>query len=160
MWIFPDSGSDVTRIYQSRGTTRIIYAPPPDRTPVSTPIKNDTALHADSADSYGVIYVNEVARQSLVDAKKPRFPIGSVIVREKLLRTNDAAPQVLVVMVKRDQGFNSKARDWEFLMIDGDLSKILRREKHGECRDCHVQQRDQDYVFRSYLAADTRARQK
>lgn len=157
---FDDSGSDVTRIYYSRGTTRIIFAPPPDRTPVSKPKKDPGVSHENSADSFGVVYVNDIARRALFDEKNPKFPTGSVIVREKLLQANDAVAQMLVVMVKRERGFNSKARDWEFLMIDGGLSKILRREKTGDCRNCHEQKKKQDFVFRSYLTADVRARQK
>lgn len=118
------------------------------------------ALHENSLDSFGVVYVNELARRSLVNDKKPRFPVGSIIVREKLAHVNDVAPQMLVVMVKRERGFNSKARDWEFLMIDGGLSKIIRREKTGECRDCHKSRKDSDFVFRSYLSEDVRRNQK
>jgi uncharacterized membrane protein YccC len=99
----------------------------------------------------GMVYVNEIARHSLLDEKKPQFPIGSVIVREKLARASDAIAQVLVVMVKRERGFNPRANDWEFLMIDGNVSKIRQREKTGDCRSCHAQQKATDYVFRSYM---------
>lgn len=156
----PDSGSDVTRIFYSMGTTRIIYAPPPDRTPASKPRKDTNTSHENSLDSFGVVYVNELARSSLINDKKPRFPIGSIIVREKLAHANDVTPQMLVVMVKRERGFNSNARDWEFLMIDGGLSKIVRREKNGECRNCHKQQKDSDFIFRTYLSEDVRRNQK
>jgi hypothetical protein len=76
------------------------------------------------------------------------------------LQPTDPAPQSLVVMVKRERGFNRKANDWEFLMIDGGLTNIIRREKTGDCRNCHKQQKDEDYVFRTYLTADVRAKQK
>ena len=146
----------------SNGTTRIFLAPPPDRTKQSKPKpkEDDSASHEDTFNSFGVIYVNELARRSLVDAKKPRFPVGSVIIREKLAQANDVTPQLLVVMMKRERGFNSKARDWEFLMIDGGLSKILRREKTGGCLNCHKQKKDQDFVFRLYLTDEAHARQK
>lgn len=76
------------------------------------------------------------------------------------MQANDAVPQLLVVMVKRERGFNRKANDWEFLMIDGNVSKITRREKTGGCRDCHKQQKNNDFVFRSYLTAEARSAQK
>jgi hypothetical protein len=63
-------------------------------------------------------------------------------------------------MVKRDRGFNKKASDWEFLMIDGGLSKIDRREKTGTCRDCHKKQKNSDFVFRTYVTDEVRQRQK
>jgi hypothetical protein len=150
---------DVPRIYSSNGTTRIVLAPPPDRTPSSKPAKDESVSHENSASSFGVVYVNEVARRSLIEDKKPRFPSGSVIVREKLSKATDAAPQMLVMMVKREKGFNSKALDWEFLMIDVGLNKVLKREKSGACLNCHKQQKKQDFVFRSYMSDEMRAKQ-
>jgi hypothetical protein len=134
---------------------------PPRRKPVPKKEKpSNFTGHENSANTFGVIYVNELARHALLEEKKPQFPVGSVIVREKLLRENDTAPQVLVVMVKRERGFNRKANDWEFLLLDGSLSKITHREKTGSCRDCHKQEKDSDYVFRSYLSEKIRLSQK
>lgn len=96
----------------------------------------------------------------MIEDKKPEFLRGSVIVREKRTHIGDTTPQLLVMMVKREKGFNSKARDWEFLMIDGGLSKVLKREKSGECLQCHKKQKEQDFVFRYYLTDELRAKQK
>jgi hypothetical protein len=151
---------EVTPISASNGTNKIVFPSPPDRTSSSNTETDDLSSHKNNADSFGVVYANDVARRSLVEVKVPKFPVGSIIVREKLTQATDIAPQLLVVMVKRQRGFNSNAGDWEFLMIDGGLSKVLQREKSGECRNCHAKQKDQDFVFRSYLTADTRAGQK
>lgn len=107
--------------------------------------------HDDGPTSYGVVYVNEIGRYAMFEKKQPNFPAGTVIVREKLAQANDSEPQSLVVMIKRPQGYNSGARDWEFLALDGKLSKILEREKTSECRNCHAKQEEQDFVFRTYL---------
>ncbi len=139
------------------GTTRTIYSPRPDRTRTSPEKKETTPTHENAIDSFGVVYVNNLARHALMEEKNPRFPVGSVIVREKLTKVGDSKAQMLVVMVKREKGFNSKARDWEFLMTDGEMSKVLRREKTGGCRDCHEQQKKQDFVFRLYMSEDERA---
>ena len=77
-----------------------------------------------------------------------RFPTGSIIVREKLLTPTAASPDVLVVMVKREKGFNPKANDWEFLTVSGDLKKIDKREKEGKCQQCHASEAKNDFVFR------------
>ena len=103
-----------------------------------------------------MIYVNEVARQALLDEKKPVFPVGSIIVREKLKMADATTPQLLVAMVKHERGFNPQANDWEFLVIDGNASRIQRREKTGDCLACHSQQKNTDFVFRSYLTEDVR----
>ena len=76
-----------------------------------------------------------------------KFPEGSVIVREKLSKPDDATPQLLAVMVKRAQGFNPQGGDWEFLTVDGALTKVTGRQKKGSCLDCHTSQRERDFVF-------------
>ena len=100
---------------------------------------------------YGVVYVNDVGRKGLLNRDKSQLPVGTVIVREKLAHENAEKPELLVVMVKRERGFNKKANDWEFLMIDGSVNNIIRREKTGGCRNCHKEQKNNDFVFRTYL---------
>ena len=158
---FVDTSSDVTRISNSRGSTRIILSHPPRRDSVVKPKKKSPDSHEDDRfPSYGVIYVNEAARHALLDEKRPQFPVGSIIVREKLKMADATTPQLLVAMVKHERGFNPKANDWEFLVIDGDASKIQRREKTGDCLACHSQQKTTDFVFRSYLTEDMRRKQR
>jgi hypothetical protein len=155
---------DVTKIdtpefSNSRGTTRITLPDPP-KGDKPRGKRSEPASHEEFAASYGVVYVNELARQALLEQKKPQFPVGSIIVREKLLQPDAAKPQLLVAMVKRERGFNRKANDWEFLMIDGSVSQITQREKTGSCRDCHKRQKDTDFVYRTYLPETIRLSQK
>lgn len=75
------------------------------------------------------------------------FPAGSILVREKLLTPAAASPDVLVVMIKREKGFNPKANDWEFLTVSGDMKTITKREKEGKCRQCHASEAKNDFVF-------------
>lgn len=136
------------QIITSNGNTRILFEgalnyenlePPPKR-------KNNNDHEGDTT-TYGVVYVNEVGRQAMA-AERGKFPVGSIIVREKLPQLG-AQPELLAVMIKRPRGFNRKANDWEFLIIDGDASKIRRREKAGKCQECHASQPEKDFVFRS-----------
>jgi hypothetical protein len=124
------------------------------------PKKKSADSHENEAASYGLIYVNEVARHALLNEKKPQFPVGSIIVREKLAKEGDTAPQLLVALVKHERGFNAKANDWEFLVLDGKASVIQRREKTGSCQTCHAQQKETDFVFRSYLSEAVRREQR
>lgn len=124
------------------------------------PEKKSSDSHESGAPSYGVIYVNEVARHTLLDEKNPHFPVGSIIVREKLAKVDDITPQLLVALVKHGRGFNPKANDWEFLVLDGKASIIQRREKTGSCQTCHAQRKETDFVFRSYLPEDVRRKQQ
>ncbi|HEX6182494.1 MAG TPA: cytochrome P460 family protein, partial [Pyrinomonadaceae bacterium] len=91
------------------------------------------------------VYANELARAAFAGDLK--FPTGSIIVREKLSKPDDATPQLLAVMVKRAAGFNPKGGDWEFLTVDGALTKVTERQKQGSCLDCHASQRERDFVF-------------
>ncbi len=150
---------DVTKISVSMGTTKIVVpVPAPKETPPKRLSERDS--HENDAWSYGVVYVNEVGRDSSLNWKTPRFPAGSIIVREKLATPDATVPERLVVMIKREPGFNPKANDWEFLAMDGAMSKIDRREKTGKCSDCHTQSKNTDYVFRSYLSDAIRSEQK
>ena len=109
--------------------------------------KRPKGMHEGTGRTFGVVYVNDVARAAMLSAKPTKFPAGSIIVREKLARADDAQPQLVAVMYKRARGFNPKANDWEFLMADGALTKIEERQKKGSCLHCHAVQRERDFVF-------------
>lgn len=131
----------------SNGRYRIVFdggvVEEPAATSAAKPAK---ATHAD-ATSFGVVYANDLARPALAGATRAKFPAGSIIVREKLAREGDAAPQLLAIMIKRAPGFNPKGGDWEFLTADGSATKIRERQKSGSCLDCHASRREQDFVF-------------
>ena len=97
--------------------------------------------------SYGVVYANGPARAPFERPEPTTFPVGSVIVREKLTNPGDETPDLLAVMVKRAPGFNPRAGDWEFLLVDGSASKVIERQKKGSCLDCHASQRERDFVY-------------
>ena len=125
----------------SRGQTRIRFDNPPSQ-PRSEPSNKGKE---EKGHTYGLVYANELARAAFAGDMK--FPEGSIIVREKLSKPDDATPELLAVMVKRAQGFNPKGGDWEFLTVDGALTKVSGRQKKGSCLDCHTSQRERDFVF-------------
>ncbi len=99
---------------------------------------------------FGAVYANELARIALLAGQDSTFPTGSTIVRERLLTEDGITPEALTVMVKRERGFNPDAGDWEFLMVDGAVGKVEKREKRGDCLGCHVSKKSQDFTFRTY----------
>ncbi len=138
--------SVVPTVSISQGQTRIRFEAPasqPRRAPSEH--SKERKSHTTGASTYGVVYANELARAAFAGGGK--FPVGSVIVREKLSKPDDATPQLLAVMVKRAPGFNPKGGDWEFLTVDGALTKVTGRQKKGSCLDCHASQRERDFVF-------------
>ena len=89
--------------------------------------------------------MNTVGRPGFL--RKPfAFLPGTIIVRERL-RTLNTSPDRLVVMVKHERDFNPKADGWEFLTVSGDGSKVLKREKGGQCLKCHQTASANDFVF-------------
>jgi hypothetical protein len=141
---------DVPIITSSRGTMSILMPGSVIRTaPTPTRRRKPKETHADDASTFGVVYVNDVARATMASAQPGKFPTGSIIVREKLARADDAQPQLVAVMLKRAPGFNPKAGDWEFLMVNGALTKIQERQKQGSCLACHATQRARDFIFQT-----------
>ena len=91
--------------------------------------------------------MNDIARNAMVPSNPARFPTGSIIVREKLAKRDDVKPELVALMVKRAPGFSPKSGDWEYLVVDGGLTKIKERQTKGACNDCHSAQRDRDFVL-------------
>jgi Cytochrome P460 len=130
----------------SQGTTKIRFPAPGAISSSSASTHKRDVTH--TLATFGFAYVNDLARESMFGKGTARFPTGSIIVREKLSTPTAPSPDVLVVMVKREKGFNSKANDWEFLTVSGDLKKIEKREKEGKCQQCHASEAKNDFVFR------------
>jgi Cytochrome P460 len=95
------------------------------------------------------VYANSLAREALVASPPIPFPRGSILVREKRAEADAKEPEMLTVMIKRQRGFNPKANDWEFLMINGTGTKVLERQKKGSCLQCHQSQVSSDFVYPS-----------
>jgi hypothetical protein len=106
--------------------------------------------HEKGNTTFARYYANELA-QGEIYKDAPKFPVGSMIVREKLLNAEDTKPELVTVMVKREKGFSKKTGDWEYLIVEGDLGKIKQREKTGSCSKCHSSAEQTDFVFKTYL---------
>lgn len=103
-----------------------------------------------------IVYVNETGTPAMMTQLKPKFPVGSVIVKEKRLPGEQDAPELLTVMVKRERGFNPASGDWEYMVVNGDGSKIEDRGKLENCQACHVSLKETDFVSRQYLPDEVR----
>jgi hypothetical protein len=107
--------------------------------------------HPSTKDKFIRVFVNEKGRKAMMQAEKPRFSVGSVIVKEKLPDPDSTKPELLTVMIKRRAGYDPKKGDWEYLVADGGGKKVYERGKINNCQRCHVPQSASDYVFRPYL---------
>ena len=107
-------------------------------------------------DKFITVYVNEIGRPAMMEQAKPNFPEGSVIVKEKLPDKSSQTPELLTVMIKRGKGFNNESGDWEYMVVDGNGTKVEAQGKLEKCQGCHQANPQKDYVFRTYLPYDVR----
>jgi Cytochrome P460 len=97
------------------------------------------------------VYVNNLGIKAMMSPKSILFPTGSVIVKKKVdPRSLDDAVLLYTVMIKNQLAFNPKAGGWEFATISGKPPQIQSRGDLASCMECHIQQKQNDYVFRTY----------
>jgi hypothetical protein len=106
------------------------------------------------------VFVNPVGREQMMTKTTPEFPIGSMIVKEKLGTADSTTPEVLTAMIKRGPGYNPDGGDWEYLVLDGTASKIVERGKLARCSECHRPYEHSDYVTRTYFPQTLRDKLK
>jgi len=106
------------------------------------------------------VFVNDAGRHAMLEERSPRFPVGSLIVKEKLPARDAAEPELLTVMLKREAGYDPEGGDWEYLVLDGRGEEVRARGKLESCRTCHQEVADTDFVSRNYLPTDIRRKLK
>lgn len=100
--------------------------------------------------TYARIFANDTA-QPYLKLEDLRFPVGSVIIREKLNSSDAAVPELVAAMIKRDREFSPNTNGWEFFVIDRNFSRVKTRQTAGNCATCHAQAIKSDFVFKTYL---------
>jgi hypothetical protein len=105
------------------------------------------------------IFVNAIGRNAMMKQKTPHFPIGSMIVKEKLPSAKSRKPELLTAMIKRAKGFNPASGDWEYVVLNGSATQIQQHGRLSNCQSCHADQKAADYVFRDdYLPSPIAAK--
>jgi hypothetical protein len=111
-------------------------------------------------DKFITVYVNETGTEAMMQDRRPHFPQGSVIVKEKLPSKDSSSPELLTVMLKREAGYNRENGDWEYIALDGAGKEVQERGRLQNCQACHQMAKDSDYVYRNYLPPDVRTKLK
>lgn len=111
-------------------------------------------------DKYINVYVNEIGKAAMTMERFPKFPPGSMIVKEKLATADATAPELLTAMIKRAAGYNAAGGDWEYMVLSGDAKSIQAQGKLETCMACHAAKRDSGFVFRDYLRGEDWAKMK
>jgi hypothetical protein len=121
--------------------------PPPER----LKLEREQNPHRDK---YVTVYVNDAGRRAMLEEKGPRFPAGSLVVKEKLPARDAAEPELLTAMLKREAGYDPGGGDWEYFVLDGQAREVRARGRLETCRACHQLYPDTDFVARNYLPRD------
>jgi len=106
------------------------------------------------------VYVNDAGRHAMLEKMSPRFPVGSLIVKEKLDTRDAPESELLTVMYKREAGYDPEGGDWEYLVLDGRGTEVQARGKLESCRACHQAAAGTDFVSRNYLPQELRRKLK
>jgi hypothetical protein len=100
------------------------------------------------------VYVNKPGEKAMMNGGK--FPIGSIVVKEK---SNEVNKKVVLstVMIKREKGYNPTCGDWQFAALNADATKTDGDGKLESCMKCHQDQAKRDFVYRTYVGQKGRA---
>lgn len=125
-------------------------------------IKGVPLDHSDNPhrNKFFTVFVNDIGKNAMLGQKIPSFPVGSVIVKEKLPAKDSTTPELLTVMIKQAKGFNPASGDWEYMVVDASGTRIEDRGNLENCQECHVANSESDYVFRTYLSQDMKSKLK
>jgi len=107
-------------------------------------------------DKFINVYINSIGKDEMLTKKNPKFPIGTVVVKEKLSAHDSQKPELLTVMIKREKDFNPEVGDWEFLTFNGGATEITARGKLENCQACHLGYKQNDFITRTYLPDNIR----
>lgn len=115
-----------------------------------------SAASSPHAGKYIHVYVNRPGRQPMLRAKAPRYPVGTIIVKEKLATEKDTSPELLTVMEKKAAFFDPKHGDWQYSVFDGQ-GRPVATGSVAHCQTCHEKVARGDFVFRNYLPKSLRS---
>ncbi len=99
------------------------------------------------------VYVNDTGKKAMLSHLPSKFPVGSVIIKEKLSSSTSETPELLTVMIKRQPGYRKKWGDWEYMVVNGQATKVEASRSFEHCYGCHVTKKSNDYIFRNYTVA-------
>lgn len=111
-------------------------------------------------EKFVTVFVNDAGRRAMLEELRPRFPAGSLVVKEKLTARDSSEPELLTAMYKREAGYDPEGGDWEYMVLDGRGREVRARGRLESCRACHQAVADTDFVSRNYLPRDLRLKLK
>jgi cytochrome P460 len=133
-------------------TWNLVTPQPAKMRPVVSQMCASVAPQPPQADKYLRVYVNDVGRDAMFQATNPKFPVGSIIVKEKLPSIDSSEAEFYTIMVKRESSYDPAHGNWQYLTMSGNRSSLEAPKNVASCQACHDVYRDiSDSVVREYL---------
>lgn len=102
--------------------------------------EEEAYLDSPHAEYYINVYVNELGRDLIVQEGSRTFPIGTIVVKEKLATLEGEVRHELGIMVKSDSS------SWQYLYWD-DGTPYQAPDEVAHCAECHSAETEGDSVF-------------
>ena len=106
--------------------------------------------HNPHGDKYVHVYSNGLGLKT-IQSGDGKYPIGSIIVKQKFSDETGANTELFTVMRKMDKGYDASNGNWEYSVLNADASLVLSRGKTDSCIECHADYSSTDYVTRLYI---------
>ena len=97
------------------------------------------------------VFANAIAVPPLWDPFE-RFPVGTILLKEKFPIDNVEMPELFTGMLKRKPGYMPEIGDWEFFTIDGAIKEVTSRGRLDSCIECHRDYVTSDFVSKQYAS--------
>ncbi len=90
------------------------------------------------------VYANRAALPEMAEAVR-RFPVGAIIVKEKLEMGNAEKVIGIGAMQKMPPGYDPAGGDWKYFYSEGPGK--LAQGRLDNCRSCHMRAKSRDHVY-------------
>ncbi|MCM3872374.1 MAG: cytochrome P460 family protein [Pyrinomonadaceae bacterium] len=99
------------------------------------------------------VYVNDIGQEAMLKAKNPKFPVGTIVIKEKLPDKQSQTPEFFTIMLKREAGYDTGTGDWQYLIMGAARAKLEKPADLESCQSCHSAWAvKSDFVSRTYLS--------
>lgn len=100
------------------------------------------------------VYANASAASAMKEPELTDYPVGSIIVKEKLQNPADSSPEGVAFMIKHGKGKFTESDGWEFLYYPWTGPTAAKADVYKGCTTCHRAGAKRDYVFGKFERED------
>lgn len=112
--------------------------------------KNDHGILVKDRDAIAHVFVSPDAVDSMLKRDAVTFPVGSVVLKQKLEADKGQNVILYTGMLKRGQGYNPDCGDWEFFTLSADGKTVTSQGRLESCMACHKDYARSDYLTKQY----------